>query len=187
MTSFLARILAASCLAGLALGTPALAQDAQPAGAGQPEQVLKESHGTWDIYCLKGTETCAMQQVGKTADDKRALLVTVERLAGVTSDGKTVAAALTVRTPLGALIPYGVRVRIDDGEVHPVQLVRCVPNSCLARAPLSEEDVALFKKGGEATFGFFLNDEVLVRMSLSGFTAAYDSLEPIKMKDSSAN
>lgn len=182
VTGFLTRILAASCLAGLAMTTPALAQETQQAAGAQPEQVLKSTHGAWEIYCLKGTETCGMQHVGKTADDKRALVITVERLAGVTADGKSVAAALTVRTPLGTLIPYGVRVKIDDGEVHPVNLVRCVPNSCLARAPLTEQDVALFKQGSQATFGFFLTEEVLVNVSLSGFTAAYESLKPIEVK-----
>jgi invasion protein IalB len=120
-----------------------------------------------------------MQQVGNV-DGKRALLVTIQRLAGVTAEGRPVPAAITVNTPVGVLIPYGVRVRVDEGNVAPVQLLRCLPDSCAARAPLAEEAVTEFKKGSTATFGFFLGEEVLVQVSLNGFTAAYDALTPVQ-------
>jgi invasion protein IalB len=145
-----------------------------------PKQVLKATHGAWEVHCLEGTETCAMQQVGNTADGKRALLVTVQRLAGVTAEGKPVPAALTVNTPLGVLIPYGVRVKVDDGNVAPVPLLRCLQDNCAARAPLADEAIQQLKKGSKATFGFFLQEEVLVDVSLSGFTAAYDALKPVQ-------
>ncbi len=163
-----------ACLAGLSATGAAQAQQEEQ------NQVLKATHGAWEIQCLEGTETCAMQQVGNTADGKRALLVTVQRLAGVTAEGKPVPAALTVNTPVGVLIPYGVRVRVDDGNVAPVPLLRCLPDNCAARAPLADEAIAQLKKGSKAIFGFFLQDEVLVDVSLSGFTAAYDELKPVQ-------
>ena len=123
-----------------------------------------------------------MQQVGNTADGKRAMLVMIERLAGVTAEGQPVPAALTVHTPLGVLIPYNVRVKVDEGNVQPVPLIRCLSDSCMARAPLREQDVAVFKRGGNAKFGFFLTDEVLVDVSLKGFTAAYDALKPVQVQ-----
>lgn len=121
-----------------------------------------------------------MQQVGSTSDGRRALLVTLQRLAGVMAEGRPVAAAMTVNTPLGVLIPYGVRIRIDNGEVSPVPLLRCLPDNCAARAPLSAEAVEQLKKGSVAKFGFFLQEEVLVDVSLSGFTAAYNALQPVQ-------
>jgi invasion protein IalB len=178
------RAAAVSFLAGFATVGWAQAPAQAPAqGQAQqeaPEQVLTATHGAWEIHCLKGTETCAMQQVGNTADGKRALLVTIQRLAGVTAEGRNVPAAITVNTPLGVLIPYAVRVRVDDGNVAPVPLLRCLPDNCAARAPLAEEAVADFKKGSTATFGFFLQEEVLVEISLNGFTAAYDALKPVQ-------
>lgn len=170
------RTLTRAVVAGVAALSVASAAVAQQAAQ---KQVLKATHGAWEIHCLEGTETCAMQQVGKTAEGKRALLVTVQRLSGVTADDKPVPAALTVNTPLGVLIPYGVRAKVDDGDVVPVPLLRCLNDNCAARAPLAEEAVDRLKKGSKATFGFFLQDEVLVDISLNGFTAAYSDLKPV--------
>lgn len=181
MTGFMTRAAAALCLAAMTFAAPAFAQEAQS------DRELKATHGAWKVYCLAGSDTCAMQQVGETADGKRALMITIERLAGVNADGKPVAAALTVHTPLGVLIPYNVRVKIDNGEVHPVQLLRCTPDSCMARAPLNAQDVASFKGGSEAKVGFYLSNEVLVDISLMGFTAAYDSLTPVEMDQPAGN
>jgi invasion protein IalB len=183
----LLRAAAALCVAGLGLAVPAAAQQTQPPQQAQPERVLKATHGAWEVQCLKDTDTCVMQQVGKTADGKRAMLVLIERLAGVTAEGKSVPAAITVHTPLGVLIPYGVRVKIDQGDVHPVPLMRCLADSCMARAPMQEKDIQMFKKGTSAKFGFFLTDEVLVDVSLNGFTAAFDSLKPVQVPAGAQN
>lgn len=172
-TLFRAVAAAIACLSA-AGAAPALAQQEAP------QQVVTATHGVWEIHCIEGTENCAMQTVGNTADGKRALLVTVQRLAGVTAEGRDVPAALTVNTPLGVLIPYGVRVKVDEGNVAPVPLLRCLSDNCAARAPLAEEAISQLKRGSTATFGFFLQEEVLVPVSLNGFTAAYESLKPVQ-------
>lgn len=150
------------------------------AGA-QAKDVLKETHGDWEIRCIEGTGTCAMSQVGKTGDGKRALLVTVQRLAGASAeDGTAVPAAMTVQTPLGILLPYGVRLKIDSDQVVPLPLSRCVPAGCISQAPMLDEAVGKMKKGTKAVYGFFLDKEVLVNVSLRGFTKAFNSLTPVK-------
>ena len=171
-------VAAAAFLASLSAAGAAQAQAPQQQQA--PEQVLTATHGAWELHCIEGTETCAMQQVGETGDGRRALLVTVQRLAGVTAEGRPVPAAITVNTPIGVLIPYGVRVKVDQGNVAPVPLLRCLPDNCAARAPLAQEAIDQFKRGSTATFGFFLQEEVLVEVSLNGFTAAYDALKPVE-------
>ena len=200
MTRFPTRAAAVAFLAGLAFTGAAHAQaqqqdrpqaqeqqQQQQQGQRAPKQVLKSTHGAWEIHCLEGTEACAMQQLGNTADGQRALLVTIQRLAGVTAEGRPVPAALTVNTPIGVLIPYGVRVRVDDGNVAPVPLLRCLPDNCAARAPLAEDAVEDFKEGSTATFGFFLQEEVLVEISLNGFTAAYNALKPVQAQAQDQN
>ena len=195
MKRSLTRAAAALCVVGMAVALPAAAQQTQPAEApaqapaagpaGQPNmpnRVLQATHGAWEIHCLEGTETCVMQQVGKTTDGRRAVLVMIERLSGVTAEGQNVPAAVTVHAPLGVLIPYNVRVRIDQGEVEPVPLIRCLAESCMARSPLREQDVETFKKGTNAKVGFFLTEEVLADVSLSGFTAAYNALKPVQVQ-----
>ena len=146
----------------------------------QLSDVLKETHGDWEIRCINDSNTCAMSQVGKTNDGKRALLVTIQRLKGAAAEnGTVVPAAMTVQTPLGILLPYGVRLKIDADQVIPLPLSRCVPAGCVSQAPMLDQAVAKMKKGSKAVFGFFLESEVLVNVSLRGFTKAFNSLTPV--------
>jgi invasion protein IalB len=174
------RALAAISVAGLALSAPAAAQQPEQPEPGpqMSDRVLKETHGAWEIHCVEGTDACVMQQFGNTQDGKRAMLVMVERLAGVEAQGQPVPAAMTVLTPMGVWIPYGVRLKVDQGEVMPMPLMRCLGENCFARAPLRQQDVEMFKRGSQAKFEFVLTDGVLVDLSLNGFTAAYNALKP---------
>ena len=171
MTRFLAAM-SALAVAFVALASPVSAQT---------EDVLKETHGDWEIRCLQGTDTCAMSQVGKTDDGKRALLVTIQRIqpGPKTKDGQPIPAAMTVQTPLGILLPYGLRIKIDADKVVPLPLHRCIPAGCVSQAPMLDEAVNKMKGGSKAVFGFFLESEVLVNVSLKGFTAAYNALKPV--------
>jgi len=65
-----------------------------------------------------------MSQVGKTSEGKRALQVTIQRVTGPkTDDGRAIPAAITVQAPLGILIPYGLRIKIDSDKVVPLPLL----------------------------------------------------------------
>lgn len=146
----------------------------------QASDELRATHGDWEIRCIEGSDTCAMSQIGNTADGKRALLVTIQRLQGAKADnGAAIPAAITVQSPLGILIPYGIRVKIDAADVVPLPLSRCVQVGCIAQAPMLDEAVNRMKKGSKAVFGFFLDQEIIVNVSLSGFTAAYNDLKPV--------
>ncbi|MFK7945303.1 MAG: invasion associated locus B family protein [Paracoccaceae bacterium] len=170
MIRILQATLTGMCLAA-AIAAPAWAQT---------KDVLKATHGDWEIRCIEGSNTCAMSQVGKTNDGKRALLVTIQRLSGAKAEnGTPVPAAMTVQTPLGILLPYGVRLKIDADQVVPLPLSRCVPAGCISQAPMLEEAVGKLKKGSKAVYGFFLDKEVLVNVSLRGFTKAFNSLTPV--------
>lgn len=174
------RFLTALCALAVAIvimAAPAHAQNKAP------KDVLKEKHGDWEIRCLEGTKTCAMSQVGKTSDGKRAILVTIQRLTGAkTKDGQAILAAMTVQTPLGILIPYGLRLKIDADKVIPLQLARCIPAGCVSQAPMLAEAVGKMKKGAKAIYGYFLQKEILVNISLNGFTKAFDTLTPVQAK-----
>ena len=149
----------------------------------RPKDVLKEKHGAWEIRCIEGTNTCAMSQVGKTKDGKRAILITIQRISGAkTKDGKAIPAAMTTQTPLGILIPYGLRLKIDKEKVVPLPIARCIPVGCVSQAPMLNEAVGKMKKGANAVFGYFLDKEILVTVSLSGFTKAFDNLTPVPAK-----
>ena len=141
---------------------------------------LRATHGDWEIRCIKGTDTCAMSQVGNTKEGERALLVTIQRVSGAkTEDGRPIQAAMTVQAPLGILIPYGIRIKIDGDKVIPLPLSRCIPAGCISQAPMLDEAVNKMKKGSKAVYGIFLQQEVLVDISLSGFTKAFNNLKPV--------
>ena len=121
-----------------------------------------------------------MSQIGKTDDGKRALLVTVQRVSGLNAEnGTAVPAAMTVQTPLGILLPYGLRVKIDNDQVVPLPVQRCIPAGCVSQAPMLDEAVSKMKAGAKAVFGFFLDKEILVTVSLRGFTKGFNSLKPV--------
>lgn len=152
-----------------------LAALAQEQGQGE----LRATHGDWEIRCAAGTNNCVMSQIGSTSEGQRAILVSIQRLSGATAEnGTPIPAAMTVQTPLGILIPYGVRIKIDADDVVPLPLSRCVPAGCVSQAPMLDEAVNKMKRGANAVFGFFLDSEVLVNVSLRGFTAAYNNLQP---------
>ncbi|MEM1160262.1 MAG: invasion associated locus B family protein [Pseudomonadota bacterium] len=165
------------------LAVPALLVGLLSAGSSaiaQGNDEVRATHGDWEIRCVAGSDNCAMSQIGKTGDGKRALLVTIQRVSGAAADnGTPIPAAITVQAPLGILIPYGLRVKIDSDKVVPLPLSRCIPAGCVSQAPMLDEAVSKMKAGSQAVFGFFLDAEVLVNVSLRGFTKAYNSLKPV--------
>lgn len=157
--------------AGLAL--PAAAQQA-------PNSEKRATNGDWEIHCIKGTDTCAMQQVGKTGADERALFITIQRIKDAPArDGRAVPAVISALAPLGVLLPYGLRAVIDGGKPTGMPFERCGPAGCVASAPMSPETVTRMKKGNAVVFKFALDREVDVNISLRGFTKSYNSLTPI--------
>ncbi|MBK0397872.1 invasion associated locus B family protein [Limibaculum sp. M0105] len=166
--------LAAATLVAAGLNSASLAQQ------GQPKEVEKTTHGDWSVRCLEGTDDCRITQIGKNANGQDALLVSLQRISGAkTQNGAAIPAALQVQAPLGVLIPYGVRLKIDDGETAPLGITRCLPIGCVAGAPMTDEAVSLMKKGTTANFSYVLQNETVIKISLKGFTKAYESLTPL--------
>lgn len=164
--------LAAAAMLAAGFSTTSLAQ--------QQKEVETATHGDWAVRCLEGTEDCRIVQVGKNASGKDALLVSIQRISGAkTQNGTEIPAALQVQAPLGVLIPYGVRLRIDEGEPAPLNITRCLPIGCVAGAPMTGDAVDLMKKGSTANFAYVLQNETVIKISLKGFTKAYDSLKPL--------
>jgi len=175
MTLRLLITLAAAAVVAAGFGTASLAQQ-----QGQKKEVETETFGDWSMRCLEGTQDCRITQIGKNADGEDALLVSLQRISGAkTQNGAAIPAALQVQAPLGVLIPYGVRLKIDEGDTAPLGITRCLPIGCVAGAPMTEEAVNLMKKGTTASFAYVLRNETVIKISLKGFTKAYDSLKPL--------
>ena len=89
-------------------------------------------------------------------------------------------AGVTVVTPLGTLLPQGVVVQIDTGEQRQYPFAWCSQVGCFARFGLARPSIDAMKRGkaGKLTLHAVAAPEqpVTLALSLTGFTAAYDSL-----------
>lgn len=159
----------AVCLAG-ALLVPS-------AGAAQEE--VRATHGAWTIRCAQGTDNCVMQQTGQGAQGNDVLDVRIRKLEGVTADnGEAVPAAIQIAAPLGVLLRAGLRVRVDGSEERGAPFEICIQGGCIVRDAVSTDFLNQLKAGATAqmTVVSAQQGEVPVDISLSGFTAAFESL-----------
>ena len=98
--------------------------------------------------------------------------------------GKVNRKVFQVTVPTGRLVPPGIGLQIDGGKAQKLDYVICFPDRCVAEVPLGDQLVASFKKGGELTLTSvnFQNQQNPVKVSLNGFTSAYDGA-PLQQAD----
>jgi invasion protein IalB len=154
-------VMAASLAGFVATATlPAAAQQAQaPQG--------------WFKACSKqeDVDVCNVQNI-MTANTGQ--LLTAVSL--IELKGKINRKIFQVSVPSGRLVPPGIGLQIDGGKAQKVDYVICFPDRCVAEAALTDQMVASFKKGGELvlTSVNFQNQQNAIKVSLQGFTGAYD-------------
>ncbi len=172
--------------AALALGlllTPAtvLAQEGdKPAPAATPTATVKATHGAWTVLCsTKDAGACAMEQKGKDADGKDMMLVRIARIEPRDTPQGTVDSVITALVPLGVMLKPGLGVQIDSGEATRGAFELCDRNGCVLQSPMPAAMVQSMKKGVTAKFSMVAppKKEIVVELSLSGFTAAYNALK----------
>ena len=90
--------------------------------------------------------------------------------------GKVNRRVFQVSVPSGRMVPPGIGLQIDGGKAQKLDYVICFPDRCVAEAQLSDQLVASFKKGSELTLTSvnFQNQPNPIKVSLQGFTGAYD-------------
>lgn len=143
----------------------------QPARAqAQQQQQLPQG---WFKVCSKqeDNDICNVQNI-RTANTGQ--LLTAVNLIQIT--GKVNRAIFQIAVPTGRVIPAGIGMQIDGGQAQKIEYALCLPDRCIAEAPLTEALVASLKKGGEMTLTSinFRNQPNPIKISLSGFTAAFD-------------
>lgn len=127
--------LAALALSFAAAGAPSVAS-AQQAG-GKPPQ-------GWFKVCTKqeDNDVCIVQNL-LTANNGQ--LVTAVGL--ITVSGKVNRKVMQVSVPSARMIPPGVQMQIDGGKGVKLDYAICMPDKCVAEAPLSDALIAQLKKG----------------------------------------
>lgn len=165
------RLIAASALALATLAGTAAAQGGE---------VVRETHGDWNILCAESGSPCVMQQEGKGPDGSTVIDFRVRKVTDVTlPDGTAVDAAVQIAAPLGVLLLAGVQVSVDGKEARSAPFEVCGPSGCIVRQPMSNEFIAELKGGATAKVSIYAVPQTLVEtdISLRGFTAAFNALQ----------
>lgn len=142
----------------------------------------KQAYGDWLVRCerapLGQDDPCEMNIFVVDAEQTPVAEFSVSRI-DLPDD---VVAVARIRTPLEVLLPPGVEIGVDGNPAGRVPYLACAPGFCVAEIQLRAKDVGVFKRGGQAQLGIVSlggTQPITLNVSLSGFTAAFDSLEPV--------
>ncbi|MEB2843440.1 invasion associated locus B family protein [Rhizobiales bacterium RZME27] len=153
----------------LTVGTAAVpfaasAQQAAPAGP---------APGQWYKTCAKQGENdlCVVQNVQLAQNGQ---LITAVGM--MTLQGKETRKIMQVSVPTARLLPPGITMQIDGGKGQKMDYTVCLPDKCIAEAPLTDANLAALKKGTEVVFTSvnFRRAPNPIKITLSGFTGVYD-------------
>jgi len=150
---------------------------ATPSFAQQASTSLRATHGDWEVRCVTETE-CVMTQLHRRSEQSADAVFTVVKSAGLTgNDGQTFEAFAEIVVPLGVYLPGGLGLKVDDQPAKAAPFERCIDEGCVVRAPISATMLGNLKAGATVNIVIFGAPEqpVQIPMSLTGFTAAYDS------------
>lgn len=164
--------LSALLLGTMAAFTPALAQNAAA------PQVPRDG---WFKVCTKQGENdiCNVQNIRSANTGQLLTAVNLIQISGQTNR-----ALFQIAVPTGRIIPPGVGMQIDGGATQKINYSICLPDRCVAEAPLTDALVGSLKRGGELTLTTvnFQNQPNPIKVSLNGFTAAFDG-EPLQQSE----
>lgn len=169
----------ATRLSFLAAGALGVALTATlPAAAQQQQQQLPEG---WFKACSKqeDVDICNVQNI--LVADTGQLLTGISL---IEVKGKTNRRVFQVTVPTGRMVPPGIGLQIDGGQAQKLDYMLCLPDRCIAEGQLTDNLVASFKRGSELTLTSvnFQNQANPIKVSLAGFTAAFDG-EPLQQSD----
>lgn len=134
----------------------------------------------WTVGCDKlpgmKQERCFIYQTVATKDkDQPVLQISVGFLPDEKGQERP-AAFLTL--PLGIALPPGIGFKVDKGKMARIQFERCIPTGCVAGFPMTKDVLGRFKKGNKMEVRFHDGQGIIaVPVSLSGFTAGFNSLK----------
>jgi invasion protein IalB len=169
----------APAAAGTAAEAPSAGgQDPATGDPAGPEvmEIVRDTFGDWQVRCsVEGTE-CFMYQLALDAQGNPVAEFSMLKL----PEGGEAAAGATVVTPLGTLLTQGIVIQVDSGERRQYPFAWCSQVGCFARFGLDTPSLTGMKRGSTGTITLVSvgqpEQPVNLNLSLSGFTAAYDSL-----------
>lgn len=185
----MARILKPLSIAALtALALPAAAQDTQadstvsmgePAASQPGTPYVDEVFGDWARKCITnpdGDDPCQLYQLIKDDTGNP----TAEISLAVLPAGQPAAAGATVVVPLETLLTQQLTIDVDGQSARRYPFRFCTKSGCYAQVGFTAEEIEAFKRGSFANLTIVPaaapDQKVVLKISLSGFTAGYDSL-----------
>ena len=144
---------------------------------------IKETHGDWQLKCFRSEgqeDLCQMYQLLHEDAGNPVAEISLFKL----PEGAQAVAGATIIVPLGTLLTQKLLISIDGGTPRGYDYSFCSAVGCFARIGLSAGDVDAFKRGGAASMQIvpaqFPDQKVDIKLSLTGFTAAYDAASTIQ-------
>lgn len=151
-------------------------------GTGDPaapeaQEIVRDKFGDWEVRCSTQANECFLYQLALDGNRNPVAEVSLVKLP---AGGEAVAGA-TVVSPLGTLLTTGVALQIDGSQARQYPFNWCSQVGCFARFGLTQETVTGMRrgKGGKIMLVSVAQPDrpIALDLSLSGFTAAFDSLE----------
>ncbi len=143
----------------------------------QPAEIVRETHGDWEIRCATATETCFLYQLMLNDEGTPVAEFSIVKL----PLGSEAVAGATIVAPLGTLLTRGVVFAVDDAEAVQYPFSWCTRPGCFARFGLTDLLVSSMKSGSNVNIALYsianAQKAIPVTASLNGFTAAFDALE----------
>ncbi len=159
----------------------------QPVDDGTPklgERYAKETHGDWDLACVKTeaeTDPCSLLQILTDPEGNPMAEVSLFR---IDQPGGQAVAGATIIVPLETLLPAALTISVDGAPGKRYNYSFCNPLGCIAQIGLTQADVDTFKAGGEATLSLrpapAPDQLVEMKMSLKGFTAGFNVVDVVQ-------
>ncbi len=149
----------------------------------QPGQTyIRETLTDWSIRCIRGegpqaADSCQLYQLMRDQSDNPVAEFT---LLPAPSDS-SVAALITIITPLETVLTEGLILAVDGEALPPKPFIWCNRTGCYSRFGLSALEIDAMKAGAVSTVSIVAlarpDTRVEVTASLRGFTAAFNKLE----------
>ncbi|MGB0498835.1 MAG: invasion associated locus B family protein, partial [Rubricella sp.] len=145
---------------------------------GVTEEVVRETFGDWTVVCLGESDFCSMRAVALNPEGSPGAQIDLVRL----PRGGPALGGMTAIVPLVVLLNEGLVTVVDDGQPVVQDYDFCRQNGCLARFGLTEGQITEMRRG--AVMGLVMSavdvpqNPIVMRLSLTGFTAAWNSMRP---------
>lgn len=151
----------------------------EPVGPQVGEPYERETFGDWALRCIKSPDgspdPCNLYQLLSNADD----VAVAEFNLFMLPEGQRAVAGATIVVPLETLLTQQLTIAVDGQNARRYPFTFCNRAGCVARLGFTQAEVDEMKRGVNATIRLVPaaapTEEVILNVSLSGFTAAFDS------------